>query len=169
MKALKAVLQHLVTVSLVFGLGAAHAAVNFAENPGNNFLIHGFVQSEFNNHSFDVTGPTTSYTATITDLMIPVASTFLGLFVFDPHGALLGSAQTPPGTSSSFSFVAAAGSNYVAQVLAIGGDFHGIQAGDWKIRITEQLPIPEPGVWLMMAGGIVLLGWLRMHKARDVG
>jgi len=176
MKSLKAVVQHLVTVSLVFGLGAAHAAVNFAENPGNDFLLGSFLQSEFDSHPFDVTGPAATYTATITDELVPVATRFLGLYIFDPQGmrvpgqAETGTEATPPGTSAWFSFNAAAGHNYVAYVLARAGDFQGIQPGLWKIQITEhQIPIPEPGVWLMMAGGIVLLGWLRMHKSGNLG
>ncbi len=61
--------------------------------------------------------------------------------------------------------MAAAGHGYIAKVYANGGVFQDTKAGDWKIQIAA---VPEPGVWLMMASGIILLGWMRVRKSAQM-
>jgi hypothetical protein len=43
----------------------------------------------------------------------------------------------------------------------------GIYAGTYGIRVDGPTAVPEPGVWLMMVGGIGLLGWMRLRKSQS--
>jgi hypothetical protein len=110
-------------------------------------------------------GTAGSYLATLSDSLPPI--TGLELLI-----SLTGSA-TPlvdllgPGTQT---FDALSIGSYTALVFGHPtARPSGIFGGSYGVVVeTNPAPIPEPAVWLMMMGGIGLLGWLRLRKSENL-
>jgi hypothetical protein len=79
------------------------------------------------------------------------------------------SAGTPPATNLPFSLGA------VTQILPLlvafpGEVVPGFRSSNYEVTITEKItPVPEPTAWLMITGGLGLLGWLRLRKSANIG
>jgi hypothetical protein len=129
-------------------------------------------QSVVGDQTFDYSfTPTQAGTITVslTDLATPVAFDFLSFEI--NQGATLITPAPPPNPSSPFSFDALANATYSLSVFAGSGAVPGQTAphffGKYNLTVSDAVPVPEPGVWLMMLGGIGLLGWMRLRKSES--
>ena len=110
-------------------------------------------------------------------LDLPGFGTFNTLFttltlVSDPDGTPFTSDDqilktvTAPANATSLSLVwgpTAGGSMY----LAVGGIANGTKGGLYSGAISVSA-VPEPTIWLLMLGGIGLLGWMRVRKSENL-
>lgn len=163
----------IVAVLLACSLGSAQAAVVFAESPtASDFIINTVVGSEFPTHYFTVSAGG-MYRATITDLS--AIDSF-----FDPSSKLAmkiadSSLTTfrPPGPSGVgilggtdfVDFPAPAAGTFAALVKATSGGAGTLFSG-YQVRVTL---IPEPALWVLLAAGFGLLGFVRIRRAAHNG
>ena len=154
-----------VVVAVVFAgfLSGAHAAVVFSET-STDAVVNTVAGREFTTHNFIVSQPG-PYRATITDLSVTDSffdpSSLLQMKITDvPITGFSHTAGTPGGVDHVEFFASAAGS-FAALVKAISGA-QGTQFSGYQVRIAF---IPEPAVWLMLAGGLGLLGFMRIRRA----
>jgi hypothetical protein len=154
-----------VMVAVVFAgfLSNAQAAVVFAET-STDAVVNTVVGTEFTTHNFTVSqaGP---YRATITDLSVIDAffdaSSLLEMKITDVPITTLSSTVGTPGGVAYVDFFASAAGSFAALVKAISGS-QGTQFSGYQVRVAF---IPEPAVWLMLAGGLGLLGFMRIRRA----
>jgi hypothetical protein len=111
-------------------------------------------------YAFTITDPAI-YMATLADVDFPAPFQLLELGVVKTgSGPLLGSTDQP----GSFSFTALTAGSYT--LLLVGQPSSTAQAGFFSINVSQFAPIPEPAVWFLMAGGIGLIGFLKL-RSRD--
>lgn len=109
-------------------------------------------------------------TVNLTDLQTPVAFAFLSFEI--NQGSTLITPLPPPNPSSPFSFNGLANTVYELSVFAGSGVVHAPYSfGKYYLTVSDAVlvPVPEPGVWLMMLGGIGLLGWMRLRRSESFG
>ena len=98
------------------------------------------------------------YTATLIDLGFPDTFQLLELGVAKTgSGPLLGSTAVP----GSFQFVASTTGSYTLLLFGEPGTPPG---GSFSINVAQFAPIPEPGIWFLIASGIGLIGFLKLRK-----
>jgi len=106
---------------------------------------------------FTITDPAI-YTATLIDLDFPDTFQLLELGVAKTgSGPLLGSTAAP----GSFQFVASTTGSYTLLLFGEPGTPPG---GSFSINVAQFAPIPEPGIWFLIASGIGLIGFLKLRK-----
>jgi hypothetical protein len=159
-----------------FAAAALSMAVCIPAQAALLLLPAGVDQSVVGDQAFDYTfTPAQSgvITATLTDLLNPVAFDFLS-FQINSGPTPITPPPVPVGTElRTFSFGALANTVYSLTVFAGSGSFQGHTAphffGKYHLAVSEPVPVPEPGVWLLMLGGIGLLGWMRLRKSESFG
>jgi hypothetical protein len=114
-------------------------------------------------YAFTITDPAI-YDATLLDLggpQFPAPFQLLELGVAKTgSGPVLGFTTAP----GSFLFTANTPGSYT--LLLVGQPDSTAQAGFFSINVSQFAPIPEPAVWLLMASGIGLIGFLKL-RSRD--
>lgn len=113
---------------------------------------------------FDITVPAT-YVASLADLAFLDPFDSLALGVVDKGGMTLLGRVTVDSTKpvDSFNFIASHAGSYV---LLLVGDPGQSRAGSYSINVDEMAvatPVPEPGVWVMMGVGALLVGFVRLR------
>jgi hypothetical protein len=126
-------------------------------------------------HSFNISLPGT-YQATLSDLLNP-AIKGLELVVTATGGptALVDIVFGVTSNPQNFLVSATSTGSYTAVVFGHPNarPTTGIFGGTYGIKIETDPPaaattsVPEPGIWLMMLGGIGLLGWMRLRKSES--
>jgi len=164
----------ILAVLLACSLGSAQAAVVFAESPtASDFIINTVVGSEFPTHYFTVSEGGI-YRATITDLSTidsffdPSSKLEMkiadgSLTTFNPPGPSPGVGI--PGGTDFVDFTASAAGTFAALVKATSGGAGTLFSG-YQVQVTQ---IPEPAVWVMLAAGFGLLGFVRIRRAAHNG
>jgi hypothetical protein len=174
MKTVSSLQKFLVTALLVAcSIGGAQAAL-FVSNSANT-ISESVIGFEFNTHFFtaDASDAGMIYRATLRDLDLTDGIGFISPFttlelaVSDlPATTLYGTAIARPGTGTAyFDFPIYAAGSFAAYVkgLVEGGGL-----GIYEVQLTKIGLIPEPGVWLMMIGGLGLIGWMRLRKSQEL-
>lgn len=143
-------------------IGSARADVVF-DGSGEDFIVKGAIGATADVLPFSIT---TAGKYLVSLLSVIPTSTFDDLSVtianYPALGTVYGTASLP--SPSSFTFEAAAG-RYAALVSA----FPTGKSAFYQITVTEVTPVPEPGTWLLMLGGIGLLGVMRLRKSEAIG
>lgn len=126
---------------------------------------------------YSFTAPQSGLITTILTDLGPVPFNFLGFEI--NTGATLITPHIHPGTPPpanqlrSFSFSALANTVYSLTVFAaadaIQGNSSPVFFGKYHLAVSDIQVVPEPGIWLMMIGGIGLLGWMRLRKSETFG
>lgn len=172
MRAIQVFSSHLrmpviLAVLLACSLGSARAAVVFAEN-STDAVINTVSGTEFPIHNFTVSEAGV-YQATITDLSSVddffEAFTLLSMKITNVSTLAFSGPAGTPGGVASFNFTAPAAGSFVAMVKAISAAGVAPFSG-YQVRV--QL-IPEPAVWVMLAAGFGLLGFVRIRRAGQNG
>ena len=153
-----------VIVAVLFAgfVSSAHSAVVFSET-STDAVVNTVFGTEFTTHNFTVThaGP---YRATISDLSVTDGffhpSTLLEMKIVDVPITTLSPTVGTPGGVAHVDFFASAAGSFAALVKAISGS-QGTQFSGYQVRVAF---IPEPAVWLMLAGGLGLLGFMRIRR-----
>jgi PEP-CTERM motif len=158
----------IVAALLACPLGSAQAAVVFAES-STDAVINTVVGSEFSTHNFTVSQGGV-YRATITDLKLidPLffdPSSMLEMQITDVPMTTFSATVGKPGGVDFVDFTASAAGSFAALVKAISGS-GGTQFSGYQVRVVL---IPEPAVWLMLAAGFGLLGFVRIRRAAQNG
>jgi len=162
----------IVAVLLACSLGSAQAAVVFAESPtASDFITNTVVGSEFPIHYFTVSEGGI-YEATITDLdsIDPPDPFFrpfttLDMRITDAAATPLSVTASAPGSFAVVNFTASAAGTFAALVQATSGGAGTLFSG-YQVQVTQ---IPEPAVWVMLAAGFGLLGFVRIRRAAHNG
>ena len=170
MKTVNSLQKYFVAALLACTLGSAQAAVVFSESL-TDAVIKSVVGVEFNTHNFTVSEDGI-YRATITDL-VTVDPSFLDDFDLlsmkvtgVPSSGFFGPAGSPGGVAY-FDFAVTAAGSFAALVKAISGSA-GTDFSAYQVQVARIGPIPEPGVWLLMLGGLGLIGWMRLRKSQEL-
>ena len=142
----------LVLAALISVSTASHAAILS--------LTDGASNPTAKTYAFTVSTPGL-FLAALDDLKFPESFQFLSLAVAPKGGAAPLGSILAPGT---FSFEASTAGDYLALLAARPGATTGF--GFYSINITQlgTAPVPEPQVWMLMLGGIGLIGWLRLRN-----
>jgi len=162
-----ALVRKLIAASaLLASINSAHAIVVFAES-GSDTLVKGVLDVAANVHTFTIDTAGT-YQASIVDLasldntgfsdpfsVLKLAITQL------PSTGLFGQAGLPP-VSSSFDFPVVKAGSFAALVEAVSGSSG---FGFYQINITQVGAVPEPATWVLIALGVILIGWRHMRNA----
>lgn len=151
-------------VLLACSLGSGQAAVVFSET-GTDAVIDTVYGAEFNTHNFTVSEAGT-YRATITDLS-SLDSFFdvfdlLQLQISEVPYALVGGLVGTPGGTAFIDFIVSNAGPFAALVKATST----ATGSGYQVRVTL---IPEPAIWLMLAAGLGLLGFVRLRRAAHDG
>ena len=167
MKVVHSLLTGLTAFLFVASVGSSQAAVIFATS-GTDAVVASVNNASIDTYNFTATPGT--YLFQLTDL-----SAINGGFT-SPFSTLAGEVvksnpfPTPPTIYgapglTSFTFSVLSAGAFAAQVKAI---VSGLPPafGSYQLQISQ---VPEPAVWLMMLGGIGLLGWMRLRKSENFG
>ena len=113
-------------------------------------------------YSFNI-GTAAQYVASLVEIPFPSAFDKLELGVAQTGGSLINSTSAP----GSFNFSASPGP-YSLLLFGVpgaaGGGFYSITVA--PLSGTQTAPVPEPGIWLMMGAGVLLVGFVRL-RARE--
>lgn len=109
-------------------------------------------------------GSTGTYTAVLTDNVLPAAFDFLRLSITKTGGPTMGSVELGASNTGSFSFAAGVTGSYTALVFGLPGTItlatrNGptvqVSAGTFGITVS---PVPEAETYLMLLSGLALVG-----------
>ena len=109
-----------------------------------------------------------SYLASLLDFGTPADFSYLRLVLTEGVNTFVDTGNIKPADVSNTPFNVDSGhaGTFTAIVYGRPGVDKGFFGSQYHFEIDA---IPEPGIWLMMAGGIVLLGWLRVRKSESIG
>ena len=110
-------------------------------------------------YSFSI-GTAAQYVASLVEIPFPSAFDKLSLGIAQTGGSLINSTAVP----GSFNFAANPGSYSLllfGDPGAEGGGFFSITVA--PLTGTQISPVPEPGMWLMMGAGALLVGFVRLR------
>ena len=113
-----------------------------------------------------------SFTAAVSGLITITLSDFVAPVAFDVLSFELDTGAPPAivtNRSTPLTFAAVANTEYFLTVFAGSGSLEGHAFGKYQLNVSDPVPVPEPAVWLMMLGGIGLLGWMRLRKSESMG
>jgi len=151
-------------VLLACALGSAQAAVVFSET-GTNAVIDTVSGSDFNTHNFTIS-EAGMYRAAIWDLSAADdffdAFSLLQMKITQVPFTIVGGPGGTPGGIAYVNFIATAAGSFAALVKATSGG----GGSGYQVEVTA---IPEPAVWLMLAAGLGLLGFVRIRRASHNG
>ena len=111
------------------------------------------------------------YTVSLTDIGSPAPfDVLLGNITEGP--SLIGKLIVPKSGTDSVSFQALTSQTNIS-IFALAGLLPGATRAAYASEFylsaqTSSTPVPEPAVWLMMLGGIGLLGWMRVRKSENL-
>ena len=117
-----------------------------------------------------------TYEATLADVGVFAPFSFLSMVITEDGGSFLSFSSLTP-TALTFSIPNGEGGPYRATISGIAGIISGhapAAESTYTFTITggpawPMTAVPEPAVWLMMSGGLGLLGWLARRKSEDIG
>ncbi len=155
----------IVAVMLACALGSAQAAVVFSET-GTDAVIDTVAGVAFNTHNFTIS-EAGIYRATITDLS--GEDDFFDAFASlqmqiskVPFSPVAGPISVPACVASFVDFIVAGAGSFAALVKSTSDPL----GSGYQVRVTL---IPEPAIWLMLATGLGLLGFVRIRRASHNG
>jgi len=109
-----------------------------------------------------------TYQATLADVGIFAPFSFLSMIISENGGSFLTFSSLTP-TTLTFSIPTGEGGPYRATISGIPGIIPGKAPAAESTYTFSITAVPEPAVWLMMLGGIGLLGWMRLRKSEGMG
>jgi hypothetical protein len=153
----------IVAVLLACSLGSARAAVVF-NGTSTDAVVDTVLGSAFRTYNFQITEGG-HYQAIITDLS--TINAFYDAFdrlqmqIANVAFTILTPPVGTPGNVATVDFTAPAAGSFVATVKSLSGAGGTLGSG-YQVKVTL---IPEPAIWVMLAAGFGLLGFVRIRRA----
>lgn len=127
-----------------------------------------FAGTQQQSKQYDFSLSAGTYQATLADVGIFAPFSFLSMIISENGGSFLTFSSLTP-TTLTFSIPAGEGGPYRATISGIAGVIAGHAPAAESTYTFSITAVPEPAVWLMMLGGIGLLGWMRLRKSESMG